>query len=162
MLTASCRLIFPCKDKRVYLNLMPHDIMSKCNSGCRCWIHFSLTDSVSLTRNWWNFSSRGDFLIIFLLMLVCQACSSGYLEMKKQNLKRNSSLFNVSTSVKLVKSYQLRGWGASIVWPSISSSRISLKYLSFRQWRISLAWLKHNIVTLLLIGWGWGVVLFKK
>lgn len=38
-----------------------------------------LTDSVSLTRNWWNFSSSGDFRMTFLLMFVCQANSSGYL-----------------------------------------------------------------------------------
>lgn len=39
-----------------------------------------LTDSVSLTRNWWNFANNGDFLKIFRLKFVCQASSSGYLE----------------------------------------------------------------------------------
>lgn len=106
-----------------------------------------LTDSVSLTRNWWNFSSRGDFLMIFLLMLVCQACSSGYLEVIEKGLKFISTL-NLKN---IMKSYHLRGWGASIFWPSISSSRISLKYLSFRQWRISLAWLEQMPVWLITI-----------
>lgn len=59
-----------------------------------------LTDSVSLTRNWWNFSSRGDFLIIFLLMLVCQACSSGYLEVIEQGLKVISSPLHPATLKK--------------------------------------------------------------
>lgn len=62
------------------------NLLLKVQQCCICDISHAifvwLTDSVSLTRNWWNFSSRGDFLIIFLLMLVCQACSSGYLEAK--------------------------------------------------------------------------------
>lgn len=58
--------------------------------------------------------------------------------------------------INYVRYYQLRGCGASIFWPSMSSSWISLKYLSFRQWRISLAWLAQVREEIWTCG-NWGI-----
>lgn len=97
ILTASCLLMFPWwREKHTGQGVIQRKLLIKWkyrwassllnDMGIWEWSRLntsllgsSPTDSVSLTRNWWNFSSRGDLRKIFLLRLVCHASSSGYL-----------------------------------------------------------------------------------